>query len=208
MLRLSPPDRAAVERGTKRAHLTHAEPSWTIGDRVTVVRGWQGDVQDQPLVVVIEDVQRTTPVMVDKAAAALLGYRTLLDWQRAYTGRASGHQLVVEQAVRADTRPVWLTRWTAEVPDVPRILASTLGYTSSLTSPQMRSAGEAVPADYQEQLSAGPSAYWTGERAERALRLRRAREAKRAFAFAESRRRARVRVSRTANSQVKQEQGE
>lgn len=202
-----PPDvRRAVEREQVRAYLTTFQPKWVAGDKVTVTRGWAGDVQDKPLIVAIDSVEALYAQQVTREHAQLLGHRTLLDWQREWTGRTTGHQLVVETAVKRASGILFLTRWTAELPDVPRILASTLGYTVSLTSPQMRSAGEAVPADYQEILSAGPSAAWSAERAERAARARRVAEAKRKLAFNESTRRSRVRVARTANSQVQEEQ--
>lgn len=151
--------RGRVERGAQTALLTAHPPRWTIGDTLVVVRHWRpvivdgvtAERQDAALTLTVDSVLVVEPGRLTPGDAHRLGHRTLPDLHRHLVG--DGHPLTLKG--RVDKLPLhWLTGWSLKPTEELRLLGPTLGYVQSKTSPQMASAGEAVPDDWQEERAA------------------------------------------------------
>lgn len=180
-LRLDPARRAATASGKVKAHLSLEPPRWDTGDRVTVQRstrpgydefGVRCEVTDAPLHLRIADVQGPFAVgkLVDAALAGRLGFRTLPDFVRDWSGEAERQggtalqkRMVDEGRVNkftADETQVWITMWQTEEVERPRFLARTPqdstdemghGYTTaSANNRAMLDAGEAPPESWSQ----------------------------------------------------------
>lgn len=201
--------RGRVERGSQTALLTAHPPRWTPGDTLVVTRHWRpvivdgvtAERQDAPLTLLVDSVLVVEPGRLTPGDAHRLGHRTLPDLHRHLVG--DGHPLALKG--RVDKLPLhWLTGWSLKPTEELRLLGPTLGYVQSKTSPQMRTAGEAVPEDWQEERAASARRKWEAERADRVAKANAVRDAKRALYLSSATRRRRIDVARTAASRVEE----
>lgn len=214
-LTLTDSERQAVLEDRKFAHLTPGRPAWKPGDKIMLTGGVRlrlvdGVEQAVPLPrihVTVRSVGEIQPVEVDGALAKKLGFASVESWAAHYLG-APVPAVWLKRRLEA-LPPAWLTDWSAQVIESQRWLADghgddPRGYTSGITSPALRSAGEAVPEEWQEERAASARRKWEAERAERVAKMNKVRDAKRALHLSEATRRRRIDVARTTNSRVEE----